>query len=42
MAGRSVGIYRLWCEGGFAVGALLSGLIAEAYGIPTAIGVPPP
>ncbi|WP_427172215.1 MFS transporter [Arthrobacter sp. 92] len=34
---RSVGIYRLWRDGGFAVGALLSGLIADAYGIPTAV-----
>ena len=36
---RSVGIYRLWRDGGFAVGALLSGLIADAYGIPAAVGV---
>jgi len=36
---RSVGIYRLWRDGGFAVGALLSGIIADAYGIPAAIGV---
>nr|WP_255770679.1 MFS transporter [Pseudarthrobacter sulfonivorans] len=35
---RSVGIYRLWRDGGFAVGALLSGLIADAYGIPAAVG----
>ncbi|SDB79737.1 Predicted arabinose efflux permease, MFS family [Raineyella antarctica] len=35
---RSVGIYRLWRDGGFAVGALLSGLIADLYGIPAAIG----
>lgn len=34
---RSVGIYRLWRDGGFAVGALLSGLIADAFGIPAAI-----
>ncbi|MFJ5861909.1 MFS transporter [Pseudarthrobacter sp. NPDC092439] len=34
---RSVGIYRLWRDGGFAVGALLSGLLADAYGIPAAI-----
>ncbi|KIS25743.1 MFS transporter [Arthrobacter sp. SPG23] len=33
---RSVGIYRLWRDGGFAVGALLSGIIADAYGIPAA------
>ena len=35
---RSVGIYRLWRDGGFAIGALLSGLIADAYGIPAAVG----
>ncbi|MDP9988376.1 MFS transporter [Arthrobacter sp. KFRI-F3372] len=34
---RSVGIYRLWRDGGFAVGALLSGLLADAYGIPAAV-----
>jgi MFS family permease len=34
---RAVGVYRLWRDGGFAVGALLSGLLADAYGIPTAI-----
>ncbi len=36
---RSVGIYRLWRDGGFAVGALLSGFVADAYGIPAAVGV---
>ena len=36
---RSVGIYRLWRDGGFAAGALLSGLIADAYGIPAAVAV---
>ncbi|MFJ6028527.1 MFS transporter [Pseudarthrobacter sp. NPDC092424] len=33
---RSVGVYRLWRDGGFAVGALLSGILADLYGIPTA------
>ncbi|MHC6593293.1 MFS transporter [Arthrobacter sp. C152] len=33
---RSVGIYRLWRDSGFAVGALLSGVIADAFGIPAA------
>jgi MFS family permease len=28
---RAVGIYRLWRDGGFAVGALLAGAIADAY-----------
>ncbi|MBP1134391.1 MFS family permease [Arthrobacter sp. PvP023] len=36
---RSVGIYRLWRDGGFAVGALLSGITADAYGIPAAVAV---
>jgi MFS family permease len=34
---RSVGVYRLWRDGGFAIGALLAGLLADAFGIPTAI-----
>ena len=34
---RSVGVYRLWRDGGFAVGALLSGVLADFYGIPAAI-----
>jgi MFS family permease len=36
---RSVGVYRLWRDGGFAVGAVLSGVIADAYGIRAAIWV---
>jgi MFS family permease len=36
---RAVGVYRLWRDGGFAVGALLAGLIADAFGIETAIWV---
>ena len=34
---RAVGVYRLWRDGGFAVGALLAGLLADAFGIRTAI-----
>lgn len=34
---RSVGVYRLWRDGGFAVGALLSGVLADLYGIAAAI-----
>ncbi len=30
---RSVGIYRLWRDGGFAVGALLAGIVADALGV---------
>jgi MFS family permease len=36
---RSVGIYRLWRDGGFAVGALLAGALADAFGIPAAVAV---
>jgi len=34
---RSVGIYRLWRDAGFAVGALLAGLIADLVSITAAI-----
>jgi MFS family permease len=36
---RSVGVYRLWRDGGFAVGALLAGVVADAFGILAAIWV---
>ncbi|MGQ0577021.1 MAG: MFS transporter [Pseudonocardia sp.] len=36
---RSVGVYRLWRDGGFAVGALAAGLLADAFGIVTAVWV---
>ncbi|MCE5289912.1 MAG: MFS transporter [Nocardiaceae bacterium] len=36
---RAVGVYRLWRDGGFAVGALLAGLLADLFGIRTAIYV---
>lgn len=35
--GSAVGVYRLWRDGGYAVGALLAGLLADALGIPIAI-----
>jgi len=34
---RSVGIYRLWRDGGFAMGALLAGILADLVSIPAAI-----
>jgi MFS family permease len=34
---RSVGIYRLWRDAGFAVGALLAGILADLISIPAAI-----
>jgi len=36
---RSVGVYRLWRDGGFAVGALMAGLLADALSIRAAIWV---
>ncbi len=33
----AVGIYRLWRDGGFAVGAILAGVLADTLGITTAI-----
>src|SRR5437764_13826248 len=35
----AVGVYRLWRDSGYALGALLSGLLADILGIPWAIGV---
>ena len=34
---RSIGIYRVWRDGGFAVGAILASVIADAGGISAAI-----
>jgi MFS family permease len=34
---RAVGIYRLWRDAGFAVGALLAGILADLITIPAAI-----
>jgi MFS family permease len=34
---RSVGVYRLWRDGGFAVGALLAGVVADWVSITAAI-----
>ncbi len=36
---RAVGVYRLWRDGGFAVGALLAGIVADLAGIRAAVGV---
>jgi len=35
----AVGVYRLWRDGGYAVGALLAGLVTDLLGVPWAIGV---
>jgi MFS family permease len=34
---RSVGVYRLWRDAGFAVGALVAGIVADALGLRAAI-----
>jgi MFS family permease len=35
--GSAVGVYRLWRDGGYAVGALLSGVLADRFGLSWAI-----
>jgi MFS family permease len=35
----AVGVYRLWRDAGFAVGALMAGVIADRFGMPAAIWV---
>jgi MFS family permease len=35
----AVGVYRLWRDSGYAIGALTAGLLADAFGGSTAIGV---
>ncbi|MDP2726979.1 MAG: MFS transporter, partial [Dehalococcoidia bacterium] len=33
----AVGVYRLWRDGGYALGALLAGVLADLFDIPLAI-----
>lgn len=33
----AVGVYRLWRDMGYAIGALLSGLVADYFGVPSAM-----
>jgi MFS family permease len=35
--GAAVGVYRLWRDLGFAVGAIVAGVVADAFGIPAAV-----
>ncbi|HSR40896.1 MAG TPA: MFS transporter [Longimicrobiales bacterium] len=37
--GSAVGVYRLWRDGGYAVGALVAGALADVFGMASAIGV---
>ena len=34
---RSIGVYRLWRDSGFAVGALMAGLLADIVSVEAAI-----
>ncbi len=34
----AVGVYRLWRDGGYAIGALIAGVVADLLGVPWAIG----
>lgn len=36
--GTAVGVYRLWRDLGYAVGAVLAGVLADAFGMASAIG----
>jgi MFS family permease len=36
---RAVGVYRLWRDGGFAVGAVVSGVAADLWGLRAAVWV---
>lgn len=36
---ESIGVFRLWRDMGYAIGALLSGIVADAMGIGWAVGV---
>ena len=35
---RAVGTYRLWRDAGFAVGAVVAGVLADAFGLRPAVG----
>ncbi len=37
--GAALGVYRLWRDLGFAIGAVVAGVIADAFGMPLAIAV---
>lgn len=35
----AVGVYRLWRDGGYAIGALIAGVLADLLGVPWAIAI---
>ncbi|HEX5541372.1 MAG TPA: hypothetical protein VFX60_07390, partial [Micromonospora sp.] len=39
LAGRAVGVYRLWRDTGFVAGSLLAGIVADLAGLRAAIWV---
>jgi MFS family permease len=34
---RAVGVYRFWRDAGFAVGAVVAGVLADAFGVRSAV-----
>jgi MFS family permease len=34
---KSLGVFRFWRDMGYAIGALLTGILADLFGIPTSI-----
>ena len=36
---RSLGVFRFWRDMGYAIGALLTGILADTFGIPVSIAV---
>jgi MFS family permease len=36
--GSAVGVYRFWRDSGYAVGAVLAGVLADAFGMRAALG----
>jgi len=37
--GSAVGVYRLWRDLGYAFGAIIAGVVADAFGLTTAVYV---
>lgn len=37
--GSAFGVYRLWRDSGYAVGGVMAGILADAFGMQQAIGV---
>ena len=37
--GSAVGVYRLWRDLGYAIGAVLAGITADLFGLPVAVAL---